>query len=120
MSSPDTTAPVAKPSWTEAVSHTAAPVESPHSTRSVGAIAVAENHTARPSTCTPAISASCRRAPSGCGTGPSRPSCVLSTGPVCGSPVLVGRPDVLMRRFGSQTAMARLTQVWVTTMPTFS
>ena len=49
---------MAKPSWTEAVSHTAAPVESPHSARSVGAIAVAENHTARPSTWTVATSAS--------------------------------------------------------------
>jgi len=43
-------APVTKPSWTEAVSHTAAAALIVHSTRRAGTTADAENQTDRPNT----------------------------------------------------------------------
>ena len=53
----EVTAPTTNPSWTEAVSHTAAVALIDHSTRRAGTTAEAENQTVRLSTWTKAINA---------------------------------------------------------------
>ncbi len=55
----EVTAPATKPSCTDAVSQTDAAALICHDSRSAGTTAEAENHTARPSTWTAAISARC-------------------------------------------------------------
>ncbi len=61
VSTAETTAPTAKPSCTDVVSHTPAVADRSHSARSSGSTADAENHTASPSTWTSATSARARR-----------------------------------------------------------
>lgn len=72
LSRPEVSAPHTKPSWTAIVSHAAVLADSPHSVRSRGTTAAAENHVVIDSTSVTASSASARQRPaawSGAGLG---------------------------------------------------